>query len=225
MYHHRYRHRRSISQVRSDVHCTKSCFVERQKLRKFSTLFGLSSNTCRVAIELAMSLWRFNSRKHSLWTKHSCKLSIVFLVCSSSYIVFQLESRDCVPLLLLLSMRGTRLLLLGVQLLLLIDVFISLVDRRRFIPRTLQESVSHIVVDIALTYQGFNIFRLPLSLLALVRCYYEWDVVDEICWCAGNCQMLCSFGWFQMVRIFSSTGDLTCYQEEARSETRPDGHR
>lgn len=99
--------------------------------------------------------------------------------------VFQLESREGVLLLLLLlllSMRGEPLLLLGLQLLILIAVVIPLFDRRRLIPRTLQESASHIVVDIDidLAYLGFDIFWLSLLLLGVFRCYSKVDVVDEI---------------------------------------------
>ena len=50
--------------------------------------------TCKVAIDPAITLWRFRSLIHSLWTKQSCRFSIVFFVCSSSYIVLQLESDD-----------------------------------------------------------------------------------------------------------------------------------
>ena len=58
-------------------------------------------DTCKVAIDPAMSLCRFSNLIHSLWTKQSCRFNIVFLVCSSSYIVFQLASDEEEELLLL----------------------------------------------------------------------------------------------------------------------------
>jgi hypothetical protein len=70
-----------------------------------------------------MSLWRFRSLMHSLWTKQSWRFNIVFFVCSSSYIVFQLMSLgEFVKKLLPVTHFWFRLALLLLLLLLLLFV-------------------------------------------------------------------------------------------------------